>query len=36
MFDSAASDYNIMATPYGKDAAALFADACRRQGLALG
>lgn len=36
MYNSAVSDYNIMATPYGKDVAAMFAQACRRQGLALG
>jgi alpha-L-fucosidase len=36
MFDSAATDYDIMASPYGKDVAAMFAAACRRQGLALG
>ena len=36
MFDSAATGYDIMATPYGQDVAAMFADACRRQGLALG
>ena len=36
LFDSAATAYSIMATPYGKDVAALFAAACRRQGLALG
>jgi len=36
MFDSAATDYDIMATPYGKDVAAMFAAACQRQGIALG
>jgi len=36
MFETAATDYNVMATPYGKDVAAMFAEACRRQGLALG
>lgn len=36
MFDSATSDYDVMATPYGRDVTKLFADACRRQGLALG
>jgi alpha-L-fucosidase len=36
MYDSAANPYNIMATPYGKDVAGMFAKACRRQGLALG
>ncbi|MHA4845006.1 alpha-L-fucosidase [Flavitalea antarctica] len=36
MFDTKATDYNIMKTPYGKDVAKLFAEACRRQGLALG
>jgi len=36
MFDSATSDYDVMATPYGRDVTKLFAEACRRQGLALG
>lgn len=36
MYRSAANPYHIMATPYGKDVAAGFAAACRRQGLALG
>ena len=36
MFKTTATDYNIMATPYGKDVAAMFAAACRRQGIALG
>lgn len=36
MFNTSATDYNIMHTPYGKDVAAMFADACRRQGIALG
>jgi alpha-L-fucosidase len=36
MFDSASTGYTMMATPYGKDVAAMFAEACRRQGLALG
>ena len=34
MFDSQASGYNIMATPYGRDVAMMFAEACRHQGLA--
>ena len=36
MFDTKATDYNILATPYQKDVAKLFAEACQRQGLALG
>ncbi|MBK9490983.1 MAG: alpha-L-fucosidase [Haliscomenobacter sp.] len=36
MFDTKATDYNIMATPYQRDVAKLFAEACQRQGLALG
>jgi alpha-L-fucosidase len=36
MYKSAVNPYNIMSTPYAKDAAAEFAAACRRQGLALG
>jgi alpha-L-fucosidase len=36
MYRSAVNPYNIMATPYGKDVAAMFAEACKRQGLALG
>ena len=36
MYRSAVNPYNVMATPYGKDVAAMFAEACRRQGLALG
>ena len=36
MYGSEANPYNVVATPYGKDVAALFAAACRRQGLALG
>jgi len=36
MYRSAVNPYSIMATPYGKDVAAMFAEACRRQGLALG
>lgn len=36
MFKTDATDYNIMATPYGKDVAGLFAAACKRNGLALG
>lgn len=36
MFDTKATDYNIMATPYKQDIAKLFADASQRQGLALG
>ena len=36
MYRSAVNPYNVMATPYGKDVAGMFAEACRRQGLALG
>jgi alpha-L-fucosidase len=36
MYGSEANPYNVLATPYGRDVAAMFADACRRQGLALG
>lgn len=36
LWDTKATDYNIMATPYRRDVAKLFAEACRRQGLALG
>jgi alpha-L-fucosidase len=36
MYNSAVNPYNVMATPYGKDVAAEFAAAARRQGLALG
>ncbi len=36
MFDTKATDYNIMTTPYQRDVAKLFAEACQRQGLALG
>jgi len=36
MFNTAATDYSIMATPYGKDVAAMFAAACQRRGIALG
>lgn len=36
MYGSTVSPYNITSTPYGKDGAAMFAEACRRQGLALG
>jgi alpha-L-fucosidase len=35
-FDSKVSDYNIMATPYGKDIIRAYADACHRQGMRLG
>ena len=35
-FDSKVSDYNIMATPYGKDIVRAYADACHRQGMKLG
>ena len=36
MFKTPATSYNIAQTPYRKDVAALFADACRRHGIALG
>lgn len=36
MFNTTATDYNIMNTPYGKDVSKQFAEACKRQGLALG
>jgi len=36
MFKTTAADYSIMATPYEKDVAAMFAAACQRQGIALG
>lgn len=36
LFDTKATDYNIMATPYHRDVAKMFADACHRQGMALG
>lgn len=36
MFDTKVTDYNIMATPYKRDVAKMFAEACQRQGLALG
>lgn len=36
MFKTDATDYNITSTPYGKDVAKLFSEACKRNGLALG
>ena len=33
MYDSAASDYNIMRTPYGKDVVRTLSDACKRYGV---
>lgn len=36
MYQSDVNPYNVMATPYGKDVAAEFVAACRRQGLAVG
>jgi len=33
MFDSKLTDYDIMATPYGKDVMRALADECRKQGL---
>ena len=35
-FDSKACDYNIMASPYGKDIIRAYADACHKQGMKLG
>ncbi len=35
-FDSKVSDYNIMASPYGKDIVRAYADACHKQGMKLG
>jgi len=36
MFDSAYTDYDIMASPYGRDIAKMMADAFRDEGLAFG
>jgi alpha-L-fucosidase len=36
MFDSKLTDYDIMATPYGRDIVKQFADACHRAGMKLG
>lgn len=35
LWDTKATDYNIMNTPYGKDALALLAEACKKQGMRL-
>lgn len=35
MWDSKASDYNIMNTPYGRDIVRQLADACHQEGIAL-
>ena len=35
-FDSKVGDYNIMATPYGKDIIRAYADACHKHGMKLG
>ena len=35
-FDSKVCDYNIVATPYGKDIIRAYADACHKQGMKLG
>ncbi len=35
-FDSKVADYDIMATPYGRDIIKQFADACHKQGMKLG
>jgi alpha-L-fucosidase len=36
LFDSALTDYTVMATPYGRDAVAEFVDAFRAEGLRIG
>jgi alpha-L-fucosidase len=36
MFDSKLTEYDIMATPYGKDIIKQFADACHKAGMKLG
>lgn len=36
MFDSKLTDYDIMSTPYKKDAIGMLADACRQRGMNLG
>ena len=36
MWDTRHTDYNIMNTPYGKDALKMLADACRDRGMGLG
>ncbi len=36
LWDSAASDYNIMHTPFGRDLLKELADACKKEGLRLG
>ncbi|MFC1543666.1 alpha-L-fucosidase [Gemmatimonadota bacterium] len=36
LFDSAVSDYDVMATPFGRDVMAELAEACRRHGLEIG
>ncbi len=36
MFDSKLTEYDIMATPYGKDIIKQFADACHKAGMRLG
>ena len=36
MWDTAATDFNIMHTPYGRDILAELAEACQRQGILLG
>ncbi len=35
-FDSKLTDYNIMATPYGKDIVKQFVDACHKHGMKVG
>ena len=36
MWDTKATDYNIMNTPYGKDAITMLSDACAKRGMDLG
>jgi alpha-L-fucosidase len=36
LFDSAVTDWDVMATPYGRDVIAQLAEACRRGGVRLG
>lgn len=36
LFDSQVSDYDVMATPFGRDIMAELAEACRRHGLEIG
>lgn len=36
MYDTKTTDFNIMNTPFGKDATKMVIDACRKEGLAVG